>query len=196
MSYPSFPGEWPFRVNIEDPYDGFNFEAAVERQAKREAEQKEQQELDDFFDKLYGENPVLQALKVTQTPAGIRCEAATPEDLRTLLNEDHPHVLWDLIREATVQATASRPAWRVEYEKILAQAQELMSDKTHDYDDGWRDMRSTSITDIMKNKVRRILQGEKLHEKGEDFKVSEDIEKICLDIINYAVFRILKERGY
>jgi hypothetical protein len=75
------------------------------------------------------------------------------------------------------------------YEKYIQQAKELMLDKNHDYDEAWRNMRVSSLTDIILMKLMRIKQIE--DNKGET-TVSEGLDANYYDIINYAVFALIK----
>lgn len=69
----------------------------------------------------------------------------------------------------------------------------LMLAKNHDYGNSWFDDRATTITDTMRHKLDRIRNIEDLRANGDTQKVSEGIEQELRDIINYAVFRIIKE---
>jgi hypothetical protein len=81
-----------------------------------------------------------------------------------------------------------------EYDKIVAECQELMRSKDHDYGESWRLMRLPSITDQILVKVKRIQQLEELASYGRDAKVAEGRESEYKDIINYCVFGIIKLR--
>lgn len=81
-----------------------------------------------------------------------------------------------------------------QYNKIIAEAQELMRAKDHDYGESWRFMRLPSITDQILVKVKRIQQIEDLFAHGESTKVAEGREAEFRDIINYAVFYLIKLR--
>ncbi|MDR1414823.1 MAG: DUF1599 domain-containing protein [Odoribacteraceae bacterium] len=80
------------------------------------------------------------------------------------------------------------------YRERFREAKRLMMDKNHDYDEAWREMRLSSFTDLILMKIRRVKQIE--DHAGVAF-VSEGIDANYLDIINYAVFgliRLLVER--
>ena len=64
-----------------------------------------------------------------------------------------------------------------------------MMDKNHDYGEAWRNMRRSSLTDIILMKLMRIKQIE--DHSGKTF-VSEGVEANYYDIINYAVFSLIK----
>ena len=80
------------------------------------------------------------------------------------------------------------------YNRIVAEAQELLRAKDHDYGESWRLMRLPSITDQILVKVRRVQQLEELAMKGENPKVAEGRESEYRDIINYCVFAIIRLR--
>jgi hypothetical protein len=78
---------------------------------------------------------------------------------------------------------------RVLYDKYITEAKELMLDKNHDYGEAWRNMRVSSYTDIILMKLLRIKQIE--DNQGKTF-VSEGVDANYYDIINYAVFALIK----
>ncbi len=81
-----------------------------------------------------------------------------------------------------------------QFDEIVAQNQELMRAKDHDYGESWRHMRLPSITDQILIKIRRVQKLEDLASKGEESKVAEGRESEYRDIINYCIFGIIKLR--
>jgi hypothetical protein len=75
------------------------------------------------------------------------------------------------------------------YNKYLLAAKSLMEDKNHDYGEAWRNMRLSSLTDIILMKLLRIKQIE--DHQGQTF-VSEGLDANYFDIINYSVFALIK----
>ena len=75
------------------------------------------------------------------------------------------------------------------YDQYANEALELMKRKNHDYDEAWRDMRVSSYTDLILTKIQRIKEIEDL--EGHTL-VSEGIDANYMDIINYAVFGVIK----
>lgn len=75
------------------------------------------------------------------------------------------------------------------YDKKARMARDLMAAKTHDYGDAWRGMRVNSYTDFILTKLQRVkeIEGNSGHTI-----VSEGIDSNYMDIINYAVFGIVK----
>ena len=77
------------------------------------------------------------------------------------------------------------------YDKNAREALELMLRKNHDYDEAWRSMSVSSYTDFILTKIQRVKEIEDL--QGETL-VSEGIDANYMDIINYAVFGVIKLR--
>lgn len=75
------------------------------------------------------------------------------------------------------------------YDRYANEALELMKKKNHDYDEAWRSMRVSSYTDFILTKIERIKEIEDL---GGNTLVSEGIDSNYMDIINYAVFGVIK----
>lgn len=75
------------------------------------------------------------------------------------------------------------------YDKYTKMSKDLMSNKNHDYGEAWRDMRVSSITDLILMKILRTKQIE--DNKGITL-VSEGIDANYLDMINYAVFALIR----
>lgn len=75
------------------------------------------------------------------------------------------------------------------YDKYANVAFELMLKKNHDYGEAWRDMRVSSFTDIILTKLQRIKEIE--DHKGKTL-VSEGVDANYIDIINYAIFSVIK----
>jgi len=75
------------------------------------------------------------------------------------------------------------------YDKYITEAKTLLASKNHDYGEAWRQMRVTSYTDLILTKINRIKEIEEHHGKTE---VSEGVDANLYDIINYAVFYLIK----
>lgn len=75
------------------------------------------------------------------------------------------------------------------YDEQIGRATALMTNKNHDYDEAWRHMRVSSFTDIILQKLLRTKEIE-----GHDGRtlISEGIEANYMDMINYAIFAIIK----
>lgn len=78
------------------------------------------------------------------------------------------------------------------YDEAVKETQALLENKNHDYGEAWRDMRITSITDIILMKILRVKQIE--DNQGRTL-VSEGIKANYQDMINYAVFALIKLNG-
>ncbi|MBY0434748.1 MAG: DUF1599 domain-containing protein [Cyclobacteriaceae bacterium] len=75
------------------------------------------------------------------------------------------------------------------YKEAIAETRELLENKNHDYAEAWRDMRVSSMTDIILMKLLRVKQIE--NNAGKTL-VSEGIKANYQDMINYAVFCLIK----
>jgi len=74
------------------------------------------------------------------------------------------------------------------YDKNIAITKSLMEDKNHDYGEAWREMRISSLTDLILQKLLRVKQIE--DNLGKTI-VSEGIDANYQDMINYAVFALI-----
>ena len=74
------------------------------------------------------------------------------------------------------------------YQKFRDETKALMVKKNHDYGEAWRDMRVTSITDLILMKLLRIKQ---IEENDGQTKISEGLKANYQDMMNYAVFAMI-----
>lgn len=75
------------------------------------------------------------------------------------------------------------------FDRSIKAAKSLMEDKNHDYGEAWRDMRVSSLTDLILMKILRIKQIE--DNKGNTL-ISEGIDANYYDMINYAIFALIR----
>ena len=75
------------------------------------------------------------------------------------------------------------------YDRHANASMQLMLRKNHDYDEAWRSMRISSYTDLILMKIFRTKQIETLHGRT---LVSEGIDANYMDMMNYAVFGLIK----
>ena len=83
------------------------------------------------------------------------------------------------------------------YNQYIYSARDLMLNKNHDYDEAWRNMRISSLDDIILMKLLRIKQ---IEDNAGKTLVSEGLDANYYDIINYAIFALIlllieKENG-
>ena len=74
------------------------------------------------------------------------------------------------------------------YDEKVALTKELMENKNHDYGEAWREMRVSSLTDLILQKLLRVKQIE--DNKGKTL-VSEGIDANYQDMINYSIFALI-----
>lgn len=77
------------------------------------------------------------------------------------------------------------------YDKYAMQTKDLMLKKNHDYGEAWRDMRISSMTDLILQKILRLKQ---IEDNNGKTIVSEGPQGSYTDIINYAVFCLIRMR--
>lgn len=75
------------------------------------------------------------------------------------------------------------------YDQVVLEAFQLMDDKNHDYGEAWRRMRMESMVDLILTKIYRTKQLEDLQSGP---LVSEGIDANYFDMINYAIFALIK----
>ena len=74
------------------------------------------------------------------------------------------------------------------YNDKIAVTKQLMQDKNHDYGEAWRDMRVSSLTDLILQKLLRVKQ---IEDNAGHTLVSEGIDANYQDMINYAIFALI-----
>lgn len=75
------------------------------------------------------------------------------------------------------------------FDSEVAETKQLMTAKNHDYGEAWREMRISSYTDLILQKLLRIKQ---IEDNSGKTLVSEGLEANYRDMINYAVFALIK----
>ena len=75
------------------------------------------------------------------------------------------------------------------YDKHLGRTVKLMLDKNHDYGEAWRQMRVSSMTDLILMKLKRIKQ---IEDNDGKTLISEGVEGGYMDIINYSLFCLIR----
>lgn len=75
-----------------------------------------------------------------------------------------------------------------DYNLKIAETKQLMMDKNHDYGEAWRDMRVSSLTDLILQKLLRVKQ---IEDNAGQTLVSEGIDANYQDMINYAIFALI-----
>lgn len=75
-----------------------------------------------------------------------------------------------------------------DYDRAVAETLDLLMAKNHDYGEAWREMRVSSITDIILMKLLRIKQ---IEENQGKTLVSEGVEANYRDIVNYSVYALI-----
>jgi hypothetical protein len=74
------------------------------------------------------------------------------------------------------------------YRGAFQKTRDLMIRKNHDYGEAWRDMRVSSLVDLILMKLLRVKQ---IEDHAGATKVSEGIDANYQDIANYAIFALI-----
>ena len=74
------------------------------------------------------------------------------------------------------------------YDTMVNKTRDLMMNKNHDYGEAWREMRVSSLTDLILQKLLRVKQ---IEDNQGNTLVSEGIDANYTDIINYAIFALI-----
>lgn len=75
------------------------------------------------------------------------------------------------------------------FDKRVNETKELMFAKNHDYGEAWRDMRISSLTDLILMKILRVKQ---IEDNLGQTVVSEGVKANYQDMLNYSVFALIK----
>ena len=75
------------------------------------------------------------------------------------------------------------------FDKQVNETKELMVAKNHDYGEAWRDMRISSLTDLILMKIFRVKQ---IEDNSGQTVASEGVKANYQDMLNYAVFALIK----
>ncbi len=75
------------------------------------------------------------------------------------------------------------------YDEMVKKSTSLMLNKNHDYDEAWRHMRVSSFTDII---LQKLLRTKEIEDHNGKTIISEGVEANYMDMINYALFALIK----
>lgn len=75
------------------------------------------------------------------------------------------------------------------YDDKVSETKKLMENKNHDYGEAWRDMRISSLTDLILMKILRVKQ---IEDNNGKTLISEGTGANFMDMLNYAVFALIK----
>ena len=100
-------------------------------------------------------------------------------------------------RTETVPQVAEQPDLNLEsalnhYDNEFSKIFKLMLDKNYDYGEAWKDMRISSLTDLIIQKLLRVKQ---IEENDGVTVVSEGVEANYHDMVNYAIFALIHLKG-
>ena len=113
-----------------------------------------------------------------------------------VINEFIGIVNYSVIGLIQIDLGVSEQPEDLEFEKVMnmfnkhvLSSKDLMVNKNHDYGEAWRDMRVSSLTDLILQKLLRVKQ---IEDNNGSTIISEGIDANYLDMLNYAVFALIK----
>ena len=113
-----------------------------------------------------------------------------------VINEFIGIVNYSVIGLIQIDLGVSEQPEDLEYDKVMnmfnkhvLSSKDLMINKNHDYGEAWRDMRVSSLTDLILQKLLRVKQ---IEDNDGNTIISEGIDANYLDMLNYAVFALIK----
>ena len=113
-----------------------------------------------------------------------------------VINEFIGIVNYSVIGLIQIDLGVSEQPEDIEYDKVInmfnkhvLSSKDLMINKNHDYGEAWRDMRVSSLTDLILQKLLRVKQ---IEDNDGNTIMSEGIDANYLDMLNYAVFALIK----
>lgn len=95
-----------------------------------------------------------------------------------------------LLRHSNIENLSKENALKY-YDEAVNSAVALMLDKNHDYDEAWRQMRVSSFTDII---LQKLLRTREIEDHQGKTLISEGVDANYMDMINYALFALIKLR--
>ena len=112
-----------------------------------------------------------------------------------VINEFIGIVNYSVIGLIQIELGVSEQPEDLEYEKVMnlfnkhvLASKDLMVNKNHDYGEAWRDMRVSSLTDLILQKLLRVKQ---IEDNDGSTLISEGIDANYYDMLNYAVFALI-----
>tara|TARA_B100001093_G_scaffold328588_1_gene313603 strand:+ start:56710 stop:57249 length:540 start_codon:yes stop_codon:yes gene_type:complete len=113
-----------------------------------------------------------------------------------IYNEFVGIVNYSIIGLIQLQIGVSDDLEEMEYNEVIKMfdnqvniAKNLMLDKNHDYGEAWRNMRVSSLTDLILQKLLRVKQ---IEDNNGSTLISEGVDANYVDMLNYAVFALIK----
>lgn len=118
-----------------------------------------------------------------------KVDESPSEDLKAIINYGLIALI-QLKRKFSKDTELSLQEALDDYDKEIEKIKTLMIRKNHDYGEAWRDMRQSSMTDMILQKLLRLRQ---IEDKKITPSISEGPEGHYMDIVNYAIFALILE---
>jgi len=131
-----------------------------------------------------------QRIRTIQDKGSQKVEDGITEELVGIINYSVMALIQNSLQGANAELELEKLT--ILYDTQVREVKELLFNKNHDYGEAWRDMRVSSMTDIILMKLLRIKQ---IEDNQGVTLVSEGVKSGYQDMINYAVFCLIKSNG-
>ena len=129
-----------------------------------------------------------QRIRTIQETGQNRVGESFEDAFSSIINYCIMAIIQNRSKNISLDATLSIEDAIQKYNHVQTEAFDLMNKKNHDYGEAWRDMRVSSLTDLILTKILRIKQIE--NNQGKTI-MSEGVEGNYFDMLNYAVFALI-----
>ena len=131
-----------------------------------------------------------QRIRTIQDKGSQKVEDGITEEFVGIINYSVMALIQNSLQGANAELELEKLT--ILYDIQVREVKELLFNKNHDYGEAWRDMRVSSMTDIILMKLLRIKQ---IEDNQGVTLVSEGVKSGYQDMINYAVFCLIKSNG-
>lgn len=131
-----------------------------------------------------------QRIRTIQDKGSQKVEDGITEEFVGIINYSVMALIQNSLQGANAELELEKLT--ISYDIQVGEVKELLFNKNHDYGEAWRDMRVSSMTDIILMKLLRIKQ---IEDNQGVTLVSEGVKSGYQDMINYAVFCLIKSNG-
>ena len=131
-----------------------------------------------------------QRIRTIQDKGSQKVEDGITEEFVGIINYSVMALIQNSLQGANAELELEKLT--ILYDTQVREVKELLFNKNHDYGEAWRDMRVSSMTDIILMKLLRIKQ---IEDNQGVTLVSEGVKSGYQDMINYAVFCLIKSNG-
>ena len=141
--------------------------------------------LSSITDQLFIKAQRIRTLEVNKTS---KVEEGIPSEYIAIVNYCVIAMLQNELKDSDIQEIELNTLEK-KYDEKVNETRDLMFAKNHDYGEAWRDMRISSLTDLILMKILRVKQ---IEDNEGTTLASEGVIANYQDMLNYAVFALIK----